>query len=124
MTGHTLLATAVAALFIAAATPSRAAITLYVAPKGNDANPGTATRPFATLERARDAARSRKAGGPVTVVVRAGTYALTKPLELTAEDSGVTWRASKTGAVRLVGGRSVEGWKPVSDRSVWRQATS
>jgi hypothetical protein len=101
-----------------AAIPSRAAVTLYVAPHGADANPGTAARPFATLERARDAARAQRANGPVIVEVRAGTYELARPLQLTRQDSGVTWRASKVGAVRLVGGRSVRGWKPVTDPAV------
>ena len=32
----------------------------HVAPTGNDANPGTMEKPFATLERARDAARKLK----------------------------------------------------------------
>jgi hypothetical protein len=32
--------------------------TVHVAPQGNDANPGTAKKPFATLERARDEIRS------------------------------------------------------------------
>ncbi|MGA2660073.1 MAG: hypothetical protein ABSH34_21430, partial [Verrucomicrobiota bacterium] len=35
----------------------------FVAPTGNDANPGTADRPFATLERARDAVRQLKQAG-------------------------------------------------------------
>jgi hypothetical protein len=34
------------------------AATFTVSPRGNDANPGTADRPFATLERARDAVRN------------------------------------------------------------------
>ena len=41
---------------------------LYLAPTGNDANPGARDAPFAALERARDAARGLKGqGGGVTV---------------------------------------------------------
>jgi len=35
----------------------------YVAPSGNDANPGTRSRPFATPERARDEVRQLRQGG-------------------------------------------------------------
>jgi len=56
----------------------------YVAPDGNDANPGTQAKPFAGLPRAQQATR-KKSG---TVFLRAGTYYLTAPLVFTAEDSG------------------------------------
>ena len=39
----------------------------HVAPGGNDANPGTKAKPFATLERARDASRTALKAGSVTV---------------------------------------------------------
>ena len=69
------------------------AATLFVAGDGSDANPGTEEKPFATLERARDEIRQRKAGGPlpaggITVEVRGGVYELPRPLELTEQDSG------------------------------------
>jgi hypothetical protein len=40
---------------------SLCAAEFHVAPNGNDANPGTGAKPFATLERGRDAARKLKA---------------------------------------------------------------
>ncbi len=60
----------------AAMAQPKAAVTLYVAPTGRDDAPGTKSRPFATLARARDAVRTRNArgSGPVTVLVRGGTY--------------------------------------------------
>jgi len=66
------------------------ALELYVAPDGHDANPGTKEQPYATVTRARDAARKAKetTKGPVTVYIRGGTYYLDKPLVFTAEDSG------------------------------------
>ena len=75
----------------------------YVAPTGNDANPGTKDHPFATLERTRDEIRRLKAAGAltggVTVQVRGGVYYLERPWLLTAGDSGsdaypVTYQAA------------------------------
>ena len=39
------------------------AVEFFVAPAGNDANPGTRQQPFASLEKARDAIRALKAKG-------------------------------------------------------------
>ncbi len=127
---HTLLRIAMPVAALAAATwaPALASVALHVAPNGADSNPGTGSRPFATLERARDAVRAlqrngRLDSGPVTVAVHPGIYELPKPMELTSEDSGTTgvpivWRSSKPGAARLVGGRFVSGWQPVTDPQV------
>ena len=71
------------------ATSSHAA-DFYVAPAGDDANPGTKRLPFATLERARDAVRERKRARPdrdYTVLLRGGTYRLQETLVFTLEDS-------------------------------------
>ena len=99
------------------------AATFHVAVSGDDANPGTRNRPFATPHRARDAVRAAKEAGPVEVILAAGTYELSKPLELTAADSGtaaspITWRAASGAEVRLVGGRMVRGFAPVTDARV------
>ena len=101
---------------------------LYLAPGGNDANPGTKDRPMATLERARDAIRELKKKGPlpqgvVTVYLRGGVYTLEQSFELSAEDSGdkdapIVYTACPGEAVRLVGGKIVTGWKPVTDPAV------
>src|ERR1700679_331741 len=54
----------------------------HVAPDGSDANPGTAARPFATLERARDAVRAQKVGGVpadrLTVIIHGREYRLSQ----------------------------------------------
>ena len=64
----------------------------FVAPTGNDANPGTADRPFATLERARDAVRQLKQAGllkePVNIKLQGGTYRLAREVVFGPEDSG------------------------------------
>ena len=64
-----------------------------VALNGDDANPGTADRPFASLQKARDAVRDLRANGgeltePVVILPRGGEYNVTQTLELTRDDSG------------------------------------
>jgi hypothetical protein len=105
--------------------PAVAGFTFHVATNGADANPGTASRPFATLERARDAVRALRGegkpiSGTLTVVVHPGIYEFTKPLDFSAEDSGtpkapVIWRSTRPGEARLVGGRFVTHWEAVTD---------
>jgi hypothetical protein len=56
----------------------------YVSTDGDDTNPGSIERPFATLHRAQQAARQ----APGNIVLRGGTYYLKEPLILTEEDSG------------------------------------
>lgn len=98
----------------------------YVAPNGNDAwsggldapNPGATDGPFATLQRARDAVRQRKANAtPVTVLVRGGVYPQAKTLELGAQDAGspaapVVWRAFPNEKPVISGGRRITGFVP------------
>ena len=50
--------------------------TFYVAPGGSDANPGTEAKPFATIEKARQAVRAvnKDMTGDIVVVLRGGTY--------------------------------------------------
>ncbi len=102
---------------------------LYVSTKGSDSNPGTQSRPFATLERARDAIRQMKMPdgripeGEITVWVRGGVYEIASTFALTGEDSGtkgspIIYRACEGEEVRLVGGREVKGWKPVKDPEI------
>ncbi|WP_433541222.1 right-handed parallel beta-helix repeat-containing protein [Streptosporangium sandarakinum] len=87
---------------------------LHVAPDGDDSWPGSLERPFATLERARSAAR--EAGGDVVVLLRGGTHELARPLELTEADSGVVYQAYGYGTPAreeavLSGGRTITGWR-------------
>src|ERR1043166_9431269 len=97
------------------------ALDFYVATSGSDTNPGSAARPFATLERARAAVREfRQGSAGITVCLRGGDYYRTNALELTAADSGtpgapIVWQAAKGEKVRLLGGRSLTGFQPISD---------
>ncbi|MBI3867449.1 MAG: PDZ domain-containing protein [Verrucomicrobia bacterium] len=61
----------------------------HVATDGNDADPGTKEKPFATLQRAQQSARqSSGAGKAVRVILRGGTYYLPETLMFTSIDSG------------------------------------
>jgi hypothetical protein len=99
------------------------AATLYVAPSGNDRNPGSEEKPFATLARAKDAVRElkKRTKEPITVWMRRGTCHLQKPLVFEAADSGtseqpITYAAYPGEFVTLSGGRKLEcKWKPYKD---------
>ncbi len=59
-------------------------VNLYVAPTGSDDNPGSLQCPFASLQRARDAVRTRIAAGldeDMHIHLRAGTYRLRETLD-------------------------------------------
>ena len=51
---------------------------------GDDANPGTLRKPFASLQRPQEAVRLKRGD----VFLRGGTYYLSAPLVFTAQDSG------------------------------------
>ncbi len=122
----------------AVAEPKSTAITLYVATDGDDqwsgelaaAKADKTDGPFATLARARDAARALRPGGgpprPIEILVRGGTYFLAEPFVLTPEDSGTAEapltistypreRAILSGGVRISGFHETE----VNGRRVW-----
>ena len=107
----------------------------YVSPAGNDTwsgklsapNTNKTDGPFRTLAGARDALRRIKTlglfPGGATVNVRGGTYTPGDTFLLTAEDSGTVsgpmiWRAYRKEKVLLSGGRSIAGFRPVTDPTV------
>ena len=114
---------AVLLVFIPASLAEAArAADFHVAAEGNDAHPGTAAEPFATLGRAQRAARLVAGREPVTVLVGKGVYYLPDTLVLTAEDSGtqaapVVYRAQGDGPVVLSGGVRLAElvWEPYRD---------
>jgi hypothetical protein len=89
----------------------------HVAPGGSNANTGTESKPFASLERARDAVRSLKnsdaaTASGVTVWIQPGIYARSQTFEFTSADSGteqspVIYRAGAGGEACLYAGRVV-----------------
>jgi len=105
-------------------TNSLQAGVFYVASDGNDTNPGTKTKPFATLICARDAARELKKTEPIDIIIREGIYYLSEPLLLGPRDSGtahapVTWRAEENKNVVLSGGQLIKGTWQTDDRKLW-----
>jgi hypothetical protein len=105
-----------------ALTGGSSAIEFYVSPNGNDGWAGTIRKPYATLERARDAIRQwkQRQGGlkqPATVWLRQGTYSLSEPFILGPEDSGtrdcpITYCAYKREPVTISGGSVIKGFQP------------
>ncbi|MFD1144253.1 right-handed parallel beta-helix repeat-containing protein [Larkinella insperata] len=102
--------------------------TIYVAPSGNDQNPGTIRKPLATLAGARNRARllrrQKPPVGPIEIVVRKGEYVLDEPLLLTAEDAGtekapLVFRGEPGDMPVLYGGIRLKGFEKVSD-SLWK----
>ena len=92
---------------------------LYVAPNGNDADPGTEARPFATLDRARQAVRqlNRNRSGDLVVALRGGTYRVGRTVVFQEGDSGtgghdIIYEACPGERPVLSGGRSIRGWQP------------
>lgn len=113
------------ATFTVCCLRSWAGVELYVGPNGSDGAHGTREHPFGTLARARDAIREMRAtkrtAAPVTVFVRAGTYALSETLSFDARDSGtvdapIVFRAYPGERPVLTGGR------PISDFRQFRGA--
>jgi hypothetical protein len=103
-------------VIIAIATLAAAArgTELYVATTGSDANPGSREKPFATLERGRDAARQARGS---SVILAAGTYRLSRSFTLDGRDSDTAYRgigARITGSVAIPAGAVT----PVTDPAV------
>ncbi|GAB3253841.1 hypothetical protein GCM10027347_13860 [Larkinella harenae] len=101
---------------------------LYVAPSGNDKNPGTLQKPLATLTGARDRARVLRRQKPLTkpieVVVRKGEYLMNEPLLLTPDDSGtetapLVIRGEPGSQPVFYGGMRLNGFVKVSDK-LWK----
>ena len=77
---------------------------IHVAPTGDDANPGTADAPLATVAAAQRQARAINGREPVTVRLHQGVYYLAETLTFTPEDSDCTYAAVAGQTVVLSGG--------------------
>ena len=106
---------------LAACGDNRAVSTFWIAPDGSDANVGNVERPFATLERARDAAREvmreTDAAG-VIVYLRGGRYELAQTVYFDTQDHDLTFAAAPGEHPILSGGRIVTGWTPAGENFV------
>ncbi|NUR58514.1 MAG: right-handed parallel beta-helix repeat-containing protein, partial [Catenulispora sp.] len=116
-----LAITVPAALMTSLKTPALAAAatqaTYYVAPGGSDANPGTITAPFATLQHARDVVRTVDGTmtGDIYVYLRGGNYPIGSTIDFTSADSGtnghqIVYSAYPGETPVLNGGVQVTGW--------------
>lgn len=114
-------------LLFSAAHAARGA-DIYVAPNGDDTNPGTQAAPLRTLHRARDIARRTAGKEETTVTVAAGVYHLPDTLEFVPADSGselypVVYRAENEGAAVISGGDELMlDWRPFRD-GIYQAAT-
>ncbi|MFC1797408.1 right-handed parallel beta-helix repeat-containing protein, partial [Pseudomonadota bacterium] len=94
---------------------------IYVSPEGRDSNAGDLTRPFASLEAARDKARGFAGKERVTIHVADGVYYLPETLVFSPKDSGtadapVVYRAMNEGGAVLSGGSKLKlKWKAYRD---------
>ncbi|WP_406066981.1 ricin-type beta-trefoil lectin domain protein [Micromonospora sp. NBC_01638] len=123
-----VLVSAVLPAVLANPMPASAAAqaTYYVAPDGNDANPGTIQSPFRTLERARDVVRTVNASmtGDINVYLRGGSYPVSSTVEFGPGDSGtngfrVIYAAYPNEKPVLDGGVQVTGWTQHSG-NIWK----
>jgi len=99
----------------------------YVAPDGNDNNPGTKEQPLATLNGAKILVRSFLANStptaPITVTIADGFYKMTEPLTLYPDDSGtddypVIYKAEKGATPVFSGGKRLTSIK-VNNDGIW-----
>ncbi len=103
----------------AVAAPS----TFYVSPDGDDADPGTIDQPFATLDQARLAVRSRLTAGiseDIWVYLRGGVYRIESPIVFDPQDSAppgffVHYVAYEDERPVISGGRLIDGWTDHGD---------
>jgi hypothetical protein len=95
---------------------------LFVAPNGTAGNPGTAAKPLPSIGAARDQIRALRQDGKAesaTVVVAAGTYALTGPIEFGPADGNVTYVANDGAGPILSGSREITGFATRKD-GLWQ----
>lgn len=92
--------------------------TIHVSPSGNDADPGTAHKPFRSPQRAALAVRQMNANmtGDIVVRLAGGRHLLDAPLLLEAQDSGtngfsIVYEGASGRPAILDGGTRITGWK-------------
>ncbi len=90
--------------------PRSTGATFYADPvNGKDSNSGSESSPFLTLEKGIDAAKGNPGS---TLVLRKGTFYLTKTIELDASDSGLTIQNYQGEEVWISGGKVIQPqWK-------------
>lgn len=104
-------------------------VSYYVALSGDDGNAGTESKPFKTIERAREAVRTQNKNmrGDILVNLRGGTYPIRKTIVFDARDSGsngykVIYRSYPGEKAEICGGKRISGWQRESGGR-WRATT-
>jgi hypothetical protein len=89
----------------------------YVAPDGDDSNPGTISAPFKTIPAARDAVRKINGSmtGDICVYLRGGVYPVESTIQFKPEDSGkngfrIFYKAYEDEVPVISGAVKVTGW--------------
>ena len=110
---HTLIA--IAALLLVPLAALNAA-EIRVSPAGNDANPGTADKPLATIAAAQRTSRAIAGREAVTVLLHTGVYYLPETICFTTADSGSTYAAAPGEKPVISGGARLSlDWTPFRD---------
>ena len=104
-------------------------VEIHVSTIGNNANSGTITQPFATIDAARDKVRElRQKGekGNIEVLIHGGTYFLEQTIIFTPEDgapegSYTIYKAAPGENPHISGGRLIKDWEKsaLSDGKIW-----
>lgn len=110
-------------LFAVSSRAQRSDIIFYIAPDGNDLNPGTEAAPFQSLDQARKAVRTRLQKTPnqsILVSIKGGRYYMEAPVIFTSEDSGkenhpVVYKAADGAEPIFTGSRELKKWQLLSD---------
>lgn len=110
------------ACFCFSAALLQAQTAFFVSADGKDSNKGTMKRPFRTIEKALEAARSEK--GEITLYLREGVYRLSAPLILTASDGNSEKKLTLTSfpneKATISGGVLLNlDWQPY-ERGIWQ----
>ena len=99
-------------LLVLVFSASRAADSFFVSLNGNDNNAGTRESPFATIAKARDAARTLSSKTqPAIIYLRGGTYRLSQTLEFNEDDQDLVIMPWPGETVVFTGGITVNPTK-------------
>jgi hypothetical protein len=98
----------IALLLLLTSISIQAQTELFIAKNGNDNNPGTILNPLATLNGARDKARST---GVKTIWIRGGRYGFDTTCRLDAQDAGITFSGYQNEKVIFDGSKFIDQQK-------------
>ena len=87
-----------------------AAVTVWMAPEGNDGNDGSKAKPVATLRRAVELTRNVLSDDDKKIVAKDGLYRFEETVVLEGGDSGLVIEAEHKGKAIFTGARPVTGW--------------